>query len=340
MDRTPYDVYEITKQRTQQLRDKGYTVIEKWECEWEQDKAKDVELATFVSKLKFVERLNPRDAFFGGRTNAVKLYHKVDEVEKIHYIDYTSLYPFINKTVRYPIGHPVIVTEPESNDISGYFGLIKCKVVAPFGLYHPVLPFRSQGKLLFPLCSKCVETEMAKPYLQREPLCEHYDDQRAFIGTWCSPELEKAVEMGYTIEEVYEIWHFPESMEGLFAKYVNKWLKLKQEASGWPEWCETEAQKQQYIHDYEAKEGIKLDYGNIKYNAGLRSLAKMMLNSMWGKFGQQLNKTQIKVFSDPIAFHEFLEEDKVEVSKINVINKELVEVLYTNNQEDVNINPT
>lgn len=63
MDRTPYDVYEITKQRTQQLRDKGYTVIEKWECEWEQDKAKDVELATFVSKLKFVERLNPRDAF-------------------------------------------------------------------------------------------------------------------------------------------------------------------------------------------------------------------------------------------------------------------------------------
>jgi hypothetical protein len=39
-----------------------------------------------------------------------------------------------------------------------------------------------------------------------------------------------------------------------------------------------------YIRDYHEKEGILLDYNNIK-NPGLRALAKLMLNSFWGKFG-------------------------------------------------------
>lgn len=36
--------------------------------------------------------------------------------------------------------------------------------------------------------------------------------------------------------------------------------EIKQEFSGWPRWCSTEEQKQQYIEDYEAREGILLDY--------------------------------------------------------------------------------
>ena len=30
---------------------------------------------------------------------------------------------------------------------------------------------------------------------------------------------------------------------GLFADYVNTWLKLKQESAGWPSWCQTVAKK-------------------------------------------------------------------------------------------------
>ena len=97
--------------------------------------------------------------------------------------------------------------------------------------------------------------------------------------------------MGYQVQYIYEVWHFEETCEGLFADYVNTWLKIKQEASGWPKDDMTEQQKQLYIEQYFLHEGIQLEYDNIKKNPGLRTLAKLMLNSMWGKFGQRLNKT-------------------------------------------------
>ena len=48
------------------------------------------------------------------------------------------------------------------------------------------------------------------------------------------------VSVGYTIEKVYEIWTFDETTQydastntdGIFAEYVNMWMKVKMEASG------------------------------------------------------------------------------------------------------------
>jgi len=92
-------------------------------------------------------------------------------------------------------------------------------------------------------------------------------------------------------------------------------------ASGWPEWVgDDETKRQQYIREYEEHEGILLEYDKIKYNAGLRALAKMMLNSMWGKFGQRLNKTQVVEFSDPQAFHcLLLDIDTLGVRHVSII---------------------
>ena len=57
---------------------------------------------------------------------------------------------------------------------------------------------------------------------------------------------------------------------------------MKQEASGYPKECVTDEQKQRYIDEYYEHEGIRLDPNKIEYNPGLRSLAKLMLNSLWG----------------------------------------------------------
>ena len=61
-------------------------------------------------------------------------------------------------------------------------------------------------------------------YLYAEP---HSSEERLLRGTWCTPELVKAVEVGYCIVHIHEVWHFPEEQrqEGLFADYVNTWLK-------------------------------------------------------------------------------------------------------------------
>ena len=93
----------------------------------------------------------------------------------------------------------------------------------------------------------------------------------------------KAIEKGYVVLNLHEVWHWEETSDELFKEYVNTFLKIKQEASGYPSDCVTDEQKQRYIDLYYEREGIRLDPDNIKYNPGLRYLAKLMLNSLWGK---------------------------------------------------------
>ena len=50
---------------------------------------------------------------------------------------------------------------------------------------------------------------------------------------------------------------------GLFADYVNTWLKLKQESAGWPSCCQTVEQKREYILRYKEPEGTRLDIASI-----------------------------------------------------------------------------
>ena len=143
------------------------------------------EVRDFVHRLRFVEPLEPRDAFYGGRTSAVKLYHLADEEkrEKIHYYDFTSLYPYVNKRGKYPVGHPDILSQPGHTDLSRYFSLAKVTVLPPRGLYHPVLPLREGGKLTFPFCRTCVMQEMIKPLMKRSEECQHSEEERMITGT-------------------------------------------------------------------------------------------------------------------------------------------------------------
>ena len=180
---------------------------------------------------------------------------------------------------------------------------------------------------------------MPKRPLERSSECVHTDRQRVLTGTWCTPELEKAVELGYQVQYIYEVWHFDDTCQGLFRDYVNTWLKIKQEASGWPKDDMSEQAKQDYIQKYFEHEGIQLEYDKIEKNPGLRTLAKMMLNSMWGKFGQRLNKTQIQTFEDPQAFHRFLKTDTMDVRHVSVVNDQLVEVHYQYQDEDIPVSP-
>ena len=279
-DRTVQELYNATEAKRTALLHAGYNVFECWECQWDEQVKTNQTVQRFLASFDLVAPLNPRDAFYGGRTGAVVLHSAVGEGEEIRYADITSLYPWVNKTCTYPIGHPQIITKPVDQSIHSYFGIALVDILPPSGLFHPVLPVRAGGKLTFPLCSKCVKEEQEKPMLQRVHYCTHTDVERTLRGTWCTPEIEKAVEKGYVIKHIHEVWHFPPSQRktGLFAEYVDKWLKLKQESAGWPSWCETLEQKREYILEYEQKEGIRLDVANIAKNPGRKATAKLMLN--------------------------------------------------------------
>ena len=258
----------------------GYTVIEMWECQWDRLVDNEPAVSQFLRSFDLVPPLEPREAFFGGRTGAVALHAVAGEGEEICYVDVTSLYQWVNKNCPYPIGHPQIITQPVDQSLGSYFGIAMVDILPPAGLFSPILPARSGNKLTFPLCRTCVQEEQAKPILHRTHYCHHSDVDRMLRGTWCTPELVKAVEKGYTLVKIHEVWHFPpeQRQTGLFKDYINTWLKLKQESAGWPSWCQTVEQKREYILRYKGREGIRLDIASIAKNPGRKPTTKLMLN--------------------------------------------------------------
>ena len=69
----------------------------------------------------------------------------------------------------------------------------------PMNLYHPVLPYGYNKKLLFCPCRTCAHEQN----LNGE--CGHLtDDERALSGTWVIPEINLAVAKILEIHELYE----------------------------------------------------------------------------------------------------------------------------------------
>ena len=188
-----------------------------------------------------------------------------------------------------------------------------------------------------------METQLPLPLHRRTHQCPHVDRERSLTGTWCTTELQEALAQGYTISQVYEIWHLNRQSNDLFKDYVNTFLKMKQEASGWPsDVGNNPIKRQQYLHDYKEREGICLDEANIEKNPGKRSLAKTMLISFWRKFGQQLNKCQVEVLTSQAQFYQLLKDDSRDIHAACVVNEEKLEVVHNHQAKcdpvQVNIN--
>ena len=218
----------------------------------------------------------------------MKLYFKKNGPEVLKYYDITSLYPYINKTAEYPVGHPEILLEedlPPDAHLKDYFGLARVQVQPPRKLLHPVLGLKVDHKLMFPLCKACAEG-------QQQTKCKHSDSERMWKGTYCIPELLAAEARGYKFPRIYEVYHWNKTSKydaqtkkgGLFSQYVDLFLRFKQQSSDWPAWCTDDAQKDRYIADYYEKEGVQLEKDRISHNPGLRTVAKNLLNSFWGRY--------------------------------------------------------
>ena len=270
----------------------NYKVIYKWARQYDKDKKLDKELNNYINqRYRYHQTLNAnggvniREAFYGGRTNNLKFYHECNANEEIKYLDFCCLYPYVLKTMKFPLKHPEVISENFDFTLKSYFGFAKCKILPPRRLYIPILPKRINGKLMYTLCRTCAELQNSNP-------CNHTNDERLLIGTWTTIELIEALARGYKIIELIEVVHYKESSSTLFTPYINMWLKIKQEASGWPNWCKTKEQKLKYIEKYFIEENIKLEYDKIEFNPALRFIAKIMLNSFWEKLGQRPNLPQ------------------------------------------------
>lgn len=182
----------------------------------------------------------------------------------------------VQKSQIFPVGHPTILTadKVQLTKLDEYFGLIKCTVLPPQNLYHPVLPAHIGKKLKFVLCGACAE-EMP------DHKCDHNDAERSLTGTWATPEVNLALQLGYKMIKVYEVWNFEQKSNNLFSGYVKMFLQEKFHSKGYPASLSTEEEKAAFRAEILDKEGVELFDEKMIPNSGRLLVSKLCLNCLW-----------------------------------------------------------
>ena len=73
-NRTHNEAYENTRCKIDKIKSHGYEVSEIWECEFDRRITENPQIANYVNNHLLISKmiLNPRDAFFGGRTENIR----------------------------------------------------------------------------------------------------------------------------------------------------------------------------------------------------------------------------------------------------------------------------
>ena len=167
-------------------------------------------------------------ALYVGQNEAMRQQYKRRNGEILQYVYDMSLYPYVCKRIKFLMGHPA----KDVGDACKYKlaslrknGMIKF-VVPPESLYHHVLPF-----IPF-INSFCLRRTCVLTYHTGE--CSHtVNEDRALTGTWVMVDVRLAVNRGYSITEIYEVYEYqstrydPQTRDVvLFADVLATFLKL------------------------------------------------------------------------------------------------------------------
>ncbi|KAL3081243.1 hypothetical protein niasHS_012655 [Heterodera schachtii] len=314
--RTAEDLYERTMRRLWELEHQhGFELHVVWGCEWKEQLRRDPAQKQRFEQVFVPCPLDPRnDGLRGGRTEPFKLHHVCADDEEIICIDIVSLYPYVMKVNPFPVGNPNVITREvllqpptaplpwTTQENNTFRGLLLVRVLPPRHIRVPLLGYRTKdGRFSFPLCAWCADHRQQRP-------CQHDNDKRSWVCAYTHVELNKALSLGYVVTDIFEVWDYAEWDATLFSSYVNTFVGLKVQASGWPEGCDTDEQRRAFVDDFLRTEGIAIDPTKMAFNPGLRLIAKTLANSLWGKMAQRVGYTEIKYTRTPAEFHKLLED--------------------------------
>ena len=197
-----------------------------------------------------------------------------------------------------------------------------------------MLPIKINGKLMFPLCHTCAENE-------QKGNCICLSQSHVLIHTWCTTELTLAINMGYNILNIYKVLHWlsneqidsSTSRGGLFTEYINMFLHIKTQASGYLDSVQTLEQKQEYVEEYTCNEGVILYPQLIECYPGLHSIAKLALSSFYGKFGQCSNMSKMAYITCYEKLYDFLTDQTKVIKDFHVLDMGTMVMEYVQSKE-------
>jgi hypothetical protein len=233
--------------------------------------------------LKTDEHENIARSMHGGRTDTRCLLREWTEEEVAQgiygkYQDVQSLYPTVQFYDPLPVGPPskrVFTDEeqPTVTQLMQVFGFVCCDIEPTKYLHHPIIvEVNDEGRLVADLLPK----------------------QNIVVPT---PELHLALRYGYRVTKVYW-WYEFKSSTSLFKSYFRTFLKAKIEASGVPDWVGDDPNKWEEFRKYHAEQlGIELDRSRMVKNNSKKAGAKLLCNSLWGKFGERNKVSMWQTFA-------------------------------------------
>ena len=85
----------------------------------------------------------------------------------------------------------------------------------------------------------------------------------------------------------------------------------------------TEDEKLAFLQSFLDDEGVQLAADAVKRNLGLRQIAKLLLNSSWGKLGQRSDRSEVVYTTNPEDFHKYFDSGEYDVLDMVHINPHL-----------------
>jgi DNA polymerase type B, organellar and viral len=237
-----------------------------------------------------------RKAMHGGNTNARRLLYECSPLEAgtlkngikgLRYIDIQSLYPTVQYYDPLPVGYPISNVfyskkgQPSKEKLSSFFGFIECDIHPRRFIFHPIIARYKHSRLFMDL----------------------HQHTRVVLT---SVEFQTAISErgGYECTHVYRIDEYNQSYD-LFKEFVRNWLRLKIISSKLP--CDPKDDEAfvKYAEELEKRLQIKVTKSDFAPNPSLRTLAKLVLNSLWGKFGQRTNLIECRVLKTAKEIYEY-----------------------------------
>jgi hypothetical protein len=145
--------------------------------------------------------------------------------------------------------------------------------------------------------------------------------------TLTSVELKLALQKGYKITKIHSALEY-EKYTGLMKDYVEFFLKMKIQNNKHysPEECEK-------INNSHSSLGFSfnVESNNTCKNPGMKQLAKICLNSLWGKFAQRSTLDSYEYITEWRRLLLQINDNTKKTNSWHIINENCVELRFTEN---------